>query len=138
MMTLVSFVFALGTAYAAGPYQLTFKNVRAEVILATDPPPAGRMTAMTLQFKDGQGQERDPQAQPKVALFMKMGHHQHGSEPTSVRAVPGTKGRFEVTNVNFYMPGVWRVEVTLERGGGNDEKQEFTVTTGGGGSRHQH
>ena len=135
MSLLVAFSPAFATATAAATHTLTFQNVRAEVTLKDDPPPTS-YTSLSLRFVDANGQPADPQAQPKVGLFMQMGKHRHGSEPTRVTAVAGAKGLFEVTNVNFYMPGEWSVEVTLDRGGGNAETQAFKVNAGQGQHHH--
>lgn len=96
--------------YAAGLSRKTAASLSVTIMGATPAPPAKLTNALSLQLLDAGGQPLDG-ATLSVVPFMP--DHGHGSavKPT-VTAKGG--GLYDVTNLYYPMPGLWRVTVTVQ------------------------
>ena len=48
----------------------------------------------------------------EAKLWMNMGHHGHGSGPTTI--AEGENGCYDITRIDFSMPGKWEIRVKFE------------------------
>jgi hypothetical protein len=96
--------------YTAGLSKQTAAALSVKVMSATPAPPAKLTNALTLQLLDAGGQPLDG-ATLSVVPFMP--DHGHGSaiKPT---VTPKGGGVYDVTNLYYPMPGLWRVTVTVQ------------------------
>ena len=96
--------------YTAGLAKQTAAALSVKIMSATPAPPAKLTNALTLQLLDAGGQPLDG-ATLSIAPFMP--DHGHGSavKPT-VTAKGG--GVYDVTNLYYPMPGLWRLTVTIQ------------------------
>jgi hypothetical protein len=135
-VTTLLLLWSASTFAAQDNYHLVFSKVHADARFIEGPMVNG-MSAAVLEFKDPATQTTvDPAAQITVGLWMvSMGH---GSTPTRVSRAAG--GVYEVREMNFFMGGEWRVDVTLQFQDGRQETQSFTINLGedGGGHSHHH
>ncbi|MDB4947035.1 MAG: hypothetical protein JWP97_6569 [Labilithrix sp.] len=95
--------------YAPGLAKSTAAALTVKVLDAVPAPPAKLTNTLTLQVLDAGGKPLDG-ASLSVVPFMP--DHGHGSAvKPSVTAKGG--GTYEVTNLYFPMPGLWRVTVSI-------------------------
>lgn len=96
--------------YAVGLTKKTAASLSVKIMGATPAPPAKLTNELSLQLLDAGGQPLDG-ATLSVVPFMP--DHGHGSavKPT-VTARGG--GLYDITNLYYPMPGLWRVTVTVQ------------------------
>ena len=96
--------------YTAGLAKHTGGSLSVKAMESTPAPPAKLNNAMTFQVVDAAGLAVDG-ASVSVVPFMP--DHGHGSsvKPT---VTPKGGGLYEVTNLYYPMPGLWRVTVTVQ------------------------
>ncbi len=105
------------------PRTATYQNGMAGVsqagavevrILTADPaPPAKGMNTWTVQVQDSAGV---PLAGP-IAVTLDMPDHGHASPTTPVISAGASLGTFAVSQLNLFMPGVWRIQVSVYASG---------------------
>jgi hypothetical protein len=91
-------------------------------LMASDPAPPIRGTNnWTLRVTDGAGK---PLSNAGITVVPFMPDHGHG---TSVKPTVAAQddGKYSVTNVYFFMPGVWRVTVAMPSDAGAGESALF-------------
>jgi len=96
--------------YTAGLSKKTAGTLSVKIMEATPAPPAKLTNAMTLQVLDGGGLPVDG-ASVSVVPFMP--DHGHGSA-VKPSVSPKGGGVYEVANLYYPMPGLWRVTVTIQ------------------------
>ncbi len=96
--------------YAAGLTKQTASAMSVKVMSATPAPPAKLTNELTLQLLDAAGQPVDG-ATLSVVPFMP--DHGHGSA-VKPAVTPKGGGVYDVTNLYYPMPGLWRVTVTVQ------------------------
>ena len=96
--------------YTAGLSKQTASATTVKVMSATPAPPAKLTNELTLQLLDAAGHPLDG-ATLSVVPFMP--DHGHGSA-IKPAVTPKGGGVYEVTNLYYPMPGLWRVTVTVQ------------------------
>jgi hypothetical protein len=97
--------------YAAGLTKATTLGAFAlKVVDATPAPPAKLNNAMTFQLLDAAGKPVDGAT---LAVVPFMPDHGHGSALKPAAAGKGG-GLYEITNLYYPMPGLWRVTFTVQ------------------------
>ena len=92
-------------------------KVRVRFVDANPAPPAKGDNAWTVDVLDVSGRPLDGAA---VTLKPFMPDHNHGSSIKPQIAPEGTPGRYKLTNVNLFMPGVWQFTFGIEAPGLSD------------------
>lgn len=96
--------------YSAKMAQPGDKGIFQVVLVEGDPAPPGRGTnTWTIRVLDAQGK---PVAAPTVTVEPFMPDHGHG---TSVKpsVTPGADGTFTIAPLYLFMPGVWKITLTI-------------------------
>lgn len=96
--------------YTAGLAKQTASAMSVKVVSATPAPPAKLTNELSLQLLDAGGQPVDG-ATLSVVPFMP--DHGHGSA-IKPAVTPKGGGMYDVTNLYYPMPGLWRVTVTVQ------------------------
>jgi len=96
--------------YSAGLSKQTAAALSVKVMSATPAPPAKLTNELTLKVLDAAGQPLDG-ATLSVVPFMP--DHGHGSAIKPAVA-PRGGGVYDVSNLYYPMPGLWRVTVTIQ------------------------
>jgi hypothetical protein len=86
---------------------------------ATPAPPARNDNAWSVQINTINGAAPITDAEVLVTPFMPA--HGHGAGKNA-EVTPGLEpGRYELSPINLWMPGVWETSVDVTAGGGNDK-----------------
>ena len=85
--------------------------VQVKLVSADPAPPLRGMNTWQVQVEDGSGNPIDG-AMVSVDLYMP--DHGHSS-PTTPTVTAQSNGAYEISNLNFFMPGVWRARFTVTR-----------------------
>lgn len=103
--------------YAAGLTQAGSKGILSFVLASADPaPPAVGLNNWTVAVLDASG---TAQAATFVEVKPWMPYHGHG--PSLVPTISaGPDGSYVVSNLDFFMVGVWQVTVSVQTAAGND------------------
>lgn len=96
--------------YTAGLSKQTAAALSVKLMSATPAPPAKLTNSLTLQVLDAAGQPLDG-ATLSVVPFMP--DHGHGSAVKPAVTARGG-GVYEVSNLYYPMPGLWRITVTIQ------------------------
>mgnify|MGYP001408615883 CR=1 FL=1 len=103
-------------------------------------PMVGSESYLLIEWKNGENHSpTDPPGSFEVALDMpSMGH---GSEPTEVEPWLDETGQevigsYKVSNIHFFMGGLWEIQVTLSYPDGSVEMRFFEKNFPGGGHGH--
>jgi hypothetical protein len=116
-------VYAVGLTQAAmdGAMKVSFVD-------ATPAPPAKGVNAWTFKLTDGQGA---PISGAAITVKQVMPDHGHGSSITPQVAPKGSDGTYEVTLLEFFMPGIWEITFTVTPAGGTADTVVFTFCVDG-------
>ena len=96
--------------YAAGLTKQTASAMSVKVMSATPAPPAKLTNELVLDITDAAGSPIDGAT---VSILPWMPDHAHGSAIT-LSVTPVGLGKYDVTNLYYPMPGLWRVTVTVQ------------------------
>lgn len=100
------------TAYSAGMTQKSDDgSVQVKLVSADPAPPLRGMNTWQVQVQDGSGNPIDGAT---VSVDLYMPDHGHSS-PTTPTVTAQSNGAYEISNLNFFMPGVWRARFTVTR-----------------------
>ena len=96
--------------YTAGLSKQTASSYSVKIMDATPAPPAKLTNAMTIQLLDASGKPVDG-ASLSVLPFMP--DHGHGSA-VKPAVTPKGGGVYDIANLYYPMPGLWRITVTIQ------------------------
>jgi len=115
--------------YAVGASQAAMDgSVKVTFVSAEPAPPAKGGNTFTVDVTDAMGQPIDGAA---ITVKPFMPDHGHGASVTPT-VTPGSEaGRYEVTNVELFMPGIWEITFTVTATGGAPEPVKFTFCVDG-------
>lgn len=120
---------ARATPYADGLRATSKDGAVAVRLVSADPkPPAKGANALVIAVEDAEGAAL---AGATVALKPFMPDHGHGASVTPVVAAGATPGRYDVTAVELFMPGIWELQFRVTPAGGAAHDVVFTLCVDG-------
>ncbi len=92
------------------------------------PPAEGKGNSMRVQLLDMDGAPLPDATLTKVVPFMP--DHGHGTEEVPEPGATDAEGYVDITNIDYRMPGVWRLELHVDAGGTLDTARFFLCIDG--------
>jgi hypothetical protein len=115
--------------YAVGLSALAMDGaVKASFVDAMPTPPTKGLNTWTIQLSDAQGQ---PVSGAIMTVHPFMPDHGHGSSVTPQVMPMPTAGNYQVSLLDFFMPGIWDVTFTITLASGPTETLKFTFCVDG-------
>jgi hypothetical protein len=116
-------------AYAVGLAQKSMDGTVTVTFVSAEPaPPAKGGNTFTVDITDAMGKPIDGAT---VAVKPFMPDHGHGASVTPTVSPRSQAGRYDVTNVELFMPGIWEITFTITATGGAPEPVKFTFCVDG-------
>lgn len=113
--------------YVPGLSKSTAGGLALKIVAATPDPPGKLTNSMTLQLSDAEGRPVDGVT---LAVVPFMPDHGHGSS-VKPRITPKGAGAYEITNLYYPMPGLWRITVTVQPAEGSPQDVAFSFCIDG-------
>jgi hypothetical protein len=101
--------------YVAGLEKVGAAGVKVRLMESVPAPPAKGDNAWLLEIV---GPGDDPLDDLDLTVVPWMPEHGHGTPKRPVIAPAAGDGRYQVDDVNLWMPGVWEITVTVDADGG--------------------
>jgi hypothetical protein len=101
--------------------------VHATFVDAMPAPPSKGENAWTIKLTDAMG---SPINGATVTVKPFMPDHGHGSSVLPL-VQPDTSGTYLITQLDFFMPGIWQITLAVAQGGGQPDNVVFTFCVDG-------
>lgn len=99
------------------------RKVKISLVEATPAPPARGDNSFTLDVTDGGGAAIEGAA---IAVKAFMPDHGHGSSVAPSVSAGAESGRYQVSEVDLFMPGIWEITFTVTPSGGEADPVKLT------------